>query len=242
MDKLVSGRRTYLFLRDVIADRIESGLYQQNEKLPSERELADDLETTRLTLRDALSQLEIEGKVFRMDRRGWFVSSKRLAFDPKQDKGFMTNVREQGQTPSTKLIYCEEEAASANLAKALKIQSGAPVYHLQRRRSINKRPVLIEDIYLDLSRYPGLHHTNLTGSLAVVLAEVYQVNIKYSELQITPVAFNRLHAKSLHVSPGTPATLLTRTSYDGEGRVVEFDQEYWVSDVLKIELRTDDKY
>jgi DNA-binding GntR family transcriptional regulator len=65
--------------------------------------------------------------------------------------------------------------------------------------------------------------------------------VQYSQIEIIPVAFNQLHAKSLHVSPGTPATLITRISYDKDGKVVEFDKEYWVSDVLKIQMRTLDK-
>src|SRR5690606_29232185 len=97
--------------------------------------------------------------------------------------------------------------------------------------------VLIEDIYLQASRYPGLEHTNLTGSLTVVMASVYGAKVKYSDLEITPVAFNELHARTLQVSAGTPATLVSRTSYDYEGNVVEYDREYWVSDVLTISVR-----
>lgn len=233
-----SKRRTYLVLRDEIALRIANGQFKANQKLPSERILADNLNTTRLTLRDALFQLEIEGKVFRMDRRGWFVAGERLSFDLCEDKGFMTNVSQQGYSPDTKLIFCEEKTASATLAKSLKIKEGGPVYHIQRQRFINKRPVLMEDIYLDSSRYPGLQHTNLNGSLSTVLADIYGTKVSYSDIQITPIAFNSLHGKLLHVSPGTPATLITRTSYDSNDKVVEFDQEYWVSDVLSIEIRT----
>lgn len=236
------NHKTYLVLRNVIAARIESGYFQANQKLPSERILAEELETTRLTLRDALFQLEIEGKVFRMDRRGWYVSGERLSFDLCADKGFMTNVSEQGYTPTTKLIYCEEKTASLVLANTLKINHADPIYHLQRCRSINGRPVLIEDIYLDSSRYPGLQHTNLNGSLSEVLADVYDAKVKYSNIEITPITLNSLHGKFLHVSPATPATLIARTSYDNNDQVVEFDQEYWLSDVLRIELRTSDNY
>lgn len=232
-----SAPRTYLQLRDVIAERIAKGQYKEGQRLPSERLLAQELRTTRLTLRDALSQLEVEGIVFRMDRRGWFVAGKRLRYDPTEDRGFMTNVREQGREPKTELLSCEQHKASEALAKALKIKKGELIYHLQRKRSIDNRYVLIEDIYLQASRYPGLEHTNLTGSLTVVMASVYGAKVKYSDLEITPVAFNELHARTLQVSAGTPATLVSRTSYDYEGNVVEYDREYWVSDVLTISVR-----
>ncbi|GGO65267.1 UTRA domain-containing protein [Bowmanella pacifica] len=233
--------RTYQALRDQLAERIQNGVYSEYQKLPSERLLAEELDTTRLTLRDALFQLEIEGKVFRMDRRGWFISGRRLVFDPYLDKGFMTNVHEQGMTPDTKLLKLEEIKASSTLAKALKLAPGAGVYHLQRQRFINKRPVLVEDIYLDQSRFPGLRHTDINGSLSLVLKEVYSVSVAYSHIEITPVVFNALHAKQLQVSPGTPATLITRTSFDSQGLVVEYDKEYWVADILKIELATQSK-
>ena len=229
-----SATRTYLHLRDRIAERIAKGQYKENQRLPSERILAEELQTTRITLRDALSQLEVDGILFRMDRRGWFVAGKRLRFDPTEDKGFMSNVRDQGREPKTELLHCEERAASETLAKALRIKKGEAIYHLQRKRSIDSRCVLIEDIYLEASRYPGLRHANLNASLSLVLANIYGAKVKYSDIEITPVAFNELHAKSLQVSPGTPATLISRTSYDKRGRVVEFDREYWLSDVLTI--------
>lgn len=241
MDSTKKPYNTYLELRDRLAERIQNGTYAENQKLPSERLLAEELKTTRVTLRDALFQLEIEGKVFRMDRRGWFVSGCRLVFDPYLDKGFMRNVQEQGMEPSTKLLKLEETEASMALAKALKTDQGARVYHLQRQRFINKRPVLVEDIYLDQSRFPGLRHTDVSGSLSLVLKEVYSVSVAYSNIEITPVVFNKLHAKTLQVSPGTPATLISRTSYDSDDKVVEFDKEYWVADILKIELKTQSK-
>lgn len=230
--------QTYLVLRDIVANRIREGKYAEYAKLPSERELAEDLQTTRLTLRDALLQLEMEGLVFRMDRRGWFVAGARLSFDPTEDKGFMTNVSLHGHEPQTELLHCEIEKAPGSIARALKIAPGADIYHLQRKRSINNRPVLIEDIFLNASRYPGLHHVNLEGSLSLVLSDIYGAKVKYSDIQITPVAFNTMHAKLLHISPGTPATMITRTSYDSANAIMEYDQEYWLSDVLRIELRT----
>lgn len=230
--------KTYLVLRDILAERIETGGYSPREKLPPERQLAEELNTTRLTLRDALSQLEVEGKVFRMDRRGWFIAGHRLKFDPVQDRGFMTNVSEQGFEPKTELLYFGEKSASPLLAKTLQIKEGKEVYHIQRKRFINNRPVLLEDIFLEKSRYPGLKHIDMSHSLGLVLREVYNAVIHHSDISIKPVAFNELHAKSLCVSPGTPALLINRISYNDSGEVIELDQEYWLSDVLQIEVRT----
>ncbi|MDC8829361.1 GntR family transcriptional regulator [Alteromonas gilva] len=230
--------KTYLAIRDLLAERIDKDIYCENQKLPSERVLAEELKTTRLTLRDALSQLETEGRVFRMDRRGWFVAGRRLVFNPVLDKGFMTNVSDQGMVPKTELILLNECQASRRIADALRVPAGAGLYHMRRRRSINDRPVLIEDIYLEKSRYPGLQHVNLNGSLSLVLRDVYDVRVAYSDIAITPAAFDSHQAKLLNVSPGAPSIMINRTSYDEQKRIVEFDQEYWVSDMLQFKMKT----
>ena len=61
-------------IRESIASQIDSGQLPLGGKLPSERELSDLFNTTRITLKDALKALEAEGRIYREDRRGWFVS------------------------------------------------------------------------------------------------------------------------------------------------------------------------
>lgn len=225
-------------LKDAIFEKIEQGEFPANSKLPSERELCEQLGTNRVTLRDALTQLETHGVIYRMNRRGWFVSAERLDYDPVEDVGFMTNVANQGFEPTTQTIAKEEIEASDWLAKRLGIPHREKVYHLQRRRLINGRPVLVEDIFLIAKRYPGLLHANLDGSLSQVLNDIYGVKVSWSDIHFTPAALTDKHTDSLYVTPGTPGLLLTRCSYDQDGNVVEFDQEYWRHDVLNIKIKT----
>jgi DNA-binding GntR family transcriptional regulator len=225
-------------LKDAIFEKIEKGEFPSSSKLPSEREMCEQLNTNRVTLRDALSQLETHGVIYRMNRRGWFVSAERIKYDPVEDVGFMRNVASQGQTPTTETIAKEEIKASDWLAKRLGIKKDQNVYYLQRRRLINDRPVLVEDIFLIAKRYPGLLHVNLDGSLSQVLKDIYNIKVAWSEIHFTPAALTDKHTDSLYVTPGTPGLLLTRCSYDKNGKVVEFDQEYWRHDVLNINVKT----
>lgn len=70
---------------------VESG-----DKLPSERELCAIFNTTRITIRESLAQLESSGLIWRADRRGWFVTPERLWLDPTQNTNFHKLCREQG--------------------------------------------------------------------------------------------------------------------------------------------------
>lgn len=72
----------YVEIKIAVEEQIESGLLPPGQKLPPERKLAESFNTTRVTLREALSLLEIEGKIYREDRRGWFISPPPLSYDP----------------------------------------------------------------------------------------------------------------------------------------------------------------
>ncbi|MBH9055052.1 GntR family transcriptional regulator, partial [Pseudomonas aeruginosa] len=97
----VDQSRQYLRIRDQLAADIAQGVLQV--KLPSERELAERFLCTRITLREALQQLETEGLVYRENRRGWFVAPPRIRYNPTRTTGFMEYVSAQGRQPRTEL-------------------------------------------------------------------------------------------------------------------------------------------
>ena len=61
-------------IKEVLRDQINGKLLLPLQKLPSERELSELFSITRISVKSALDSLEIEGLIYREDRRGWFVS------------------------------------------------------------------------------------------------------------------------------------------------------------------------
>ena len=71
----------YLMIKAQLQARIQNGALKSGDKLPSERELCALFNTTRITVRESLAQLEASGVIYRADRRGWFVTPERLWLD-----------------------------------------------------------------------------------------------------------------------------------------------------------------
>lgn len=94
----------YLLIKAQLQARIQSGALKSGDKLPSERELCAIFNTTRITIRESLAQLESSGLIWRADRRGWFVTPERLWLDPTQNTNFHKLCREQGREPKTVLL------------------------------------------------------------------------------------------------------------------------------------------
>ena len=67
-----------------LQEQIDHGLLPPASKLPAERKLSELFGTTRITVREALLQLEAQGQIYREERRGWFVSPPRLAKNQTQ--------------------------------------------------------------------------------------------------------------------------------------------------------------
>lgn len=76
----------YIPIRDAIAHDIESGVLKAHAKLPSERVLSEQFQTTRVAAREALLALETDGLIYRLDRRGWYVRSPRIIYHPQSTK------------------------------------------------------------------------------------------------------------------------------------------------------------
>ena len=141
----------YQQIRDTIRDGIASGTLAAGEKLPSESELARQFGTTRITVRQALSQLVFEGVVITRNGRGSFVSHTaviRSPIDSRQCLSFEEQVALTGRTVTYGSCAFTLIKASEEVAKRLWIEPGSDVFQLQRVREIDGKPVGLERRYI----------------------------------------------------------------------------------------------
>ncbi len=226
----------YLRVRDHFASLIETGTLAPQSKLPPERVVSDAFGITRMTIRQAVFQLEAEGLIYRLNRRGWFVSPPRLRYDPTASLSFTENALAQGRVPSTTVLSSESILASAWDREHLGVAASEPVFLIRRVRSIDDRAVLVEHLHLDAKRCPGLLDEPLDRSMTEILADRYGISVRRRRIHMRPTALSEIPAKALGVAVGTPGLYLSRAILDQFNEVVEFDQEIWRHDAIDISV------
>ena len=228
----------YLTLRDALLDLIQRDQLPRPGCLPAERWLAEHFQTTRVTLRQALTQLESEGVIYRQHRKGWFVAPKKLVYEPVQDVSFTRYVTAQGRVPQTEVLGFVQLAAEERIAHQLELQPGEPVYRLIRRRFIDQRLVLVERVWMNARYLPQLEQQRFDQSLWRVFEEVYGIQLIDKQITLTPTALQHEEAAALCVTPGSPGLYITRRSATAQSEVIEYDEEYWLQDVMTVRITT----
>ena len=224
----------YLRVRDHFASLIETGTLAPQSKLPPERVVGDAFGITRMTIRQALFQLEAEGLIYRLNRRGWYVCPPRLRYDPTASLNFTKNALAQGRAPSTTVLSSESILASAWDCEHLGVVASEPVFLISRIRSIDDRAVLVEHLHVDAKRCPGLLDEPLDQSMTEIMAARYGIFFGRRRIHMRPTALDQAHAQMLNAAAGAPSLYVSRVIYDQFGKVVEVDQEFWRHDVLYI--------
>ncbi|WP_019960195.1 UTRA domain-containing protein [Woodsholea maritima] len=225
--------------RAALSAVLSSGVVAQQERLPSERDLQGVLGVSRGTVREVLAHLEAEGVIYRLDRRGWFLSPPRIDYDLAKPKGFMTFVADQGRVPRTETLDKMLIQPSPEIADMLGIAAGGMAYSIRRRRYIDERPVLIEQILVNAARFPGLLERDLDTSLSTILAKDYQVPTTRTKAEMYPTALDESVAQMLYMTPGSPGLFVRRVCYDAKGQVVEYDLEHWHPSAFRLILDSD---
>lgn len=219
-----------------IANWLDEGELAHNERLPAERILSARFATTRITLREALSQLEAQGKIYREERRGWFVSPPRLNYNPLNRSHFHAIVREQGRRPDTRVLDVSEIGAPAVVSRHLGLMPGERVYCIRRVRRIDGRAVLYVEHYLNPSFFPGILEEDLTQSLTELYLQRYGIHYGKVWFGMLPTIFPPCAASALKTSENSPALFITRINRNQHDHIIDCDLEYWRYDTLHISV------
>ena len=217
-------------LARIAADEFTGG------RLPSERALSEQFSTTRITLREALGQLEAQGKIYRELRRGWFIAPPRLIYNPLHHSHFHAMAAEQGRIARTEVLAAHEVLVTGRQAEELMLPAGSRAYCIKRLRSIDGRAVLYVEHYLNPAWFPGLLDEDLTRSLTDLYDQRYGIRYGGARFTIVPGPLPDFAAPALKVATGMPGLLITRINRDQHRRVIDCDCEYWRYDALCVDV------
>ncbi|MGR5094002.1 phosphonate utilization transcriptional regulator PhnR [Vibrio maritimus] len=226
----------YVKIKDAIVEQIESGMLAPRQKLPAERKLAESFDTTRVTLREALSLLEAEGRIYREDRRGWFISPEPLRYDPTQTLNFTNMAISQNRQPRTELIAAKGILTTKQAAQLLELPPFSDIYRVDRVRYLEERPVVYVTNFIRTEKFPDLLDLDMAGaSLTDIYREKYGVVYDKVKYRVTTTSLLGEVAQALRATSGTPAMMVERINYNQHGELIDCDIEYWRHDAISIE-------
>jgi GntR family transcriptional regulator len=206
--------------------------------VPGERELAQRYGTSRTTIRQALAELVIEGRLLRRQGKGTFVAQPKVA-QLLELAGYTGQMRAHGLSPQTQILDTGYRPADQELALLLGISPGGRVLRIRRLRLANGEPMAIDASYLPARRFPGLRRkVTAQSSLYETLASGYGVELAQAEETIETVLASPADARLLGVDAGLPLLLLTRHAFDVSGTPVEWSQAWYRGDRYKFRTRT----
>ncbi len=225
----------YVKIKDAIVEQIDAGMLSPRQKLPAERKLAESFDTTRVTLREALSLLESEGRIYREDRRGWFVSPQPLCYDPTQTLNFTNMALAQNRVPKTELVLAKAMVANKHASTLLGLKPFSDVYRVDRVRYLDDRPVVFVTNYIRPERFPNLLEYDLSQSLTDIYRDHYAIQYQSIRYRISTSSLLGEIAQALRATGGTPAMVIERLNYNQDGELIDCGIEYWRHDAISIE-------
>jgi GntR family transcriptional regulator len=192
---------------------------QEGASVPPERELAARFGVSRVTVRQAVQELLVAGRL-RRQGRGTVVAGPKLV-QPLALGSYTEGVRQAGRRPGRLSVTTERLEAGAWLADDLRIAVGDPVAHLERVLLSDDERVGLEDTYLPMRRFPRLlDDFDPTTSLYEYIGRCDVTFGAATERIETSLAAPR-EAMLLGTNPALPMLLLNRVSVDEAGVPIE---------------------
>ena len=223
-------------IKEVLRDQINGKLLLPLQKLPSERELSELFSITRISVKSALDSLEIEGLIYREDRRGWFVSPPRVKYNPLSRCHFHQMISEQERIAETQLLAVKSMMAPSGIANILELSELTPIHVIERLRYIDGRAVLFVENCLISEFFIDILSENLSQSLTTLYEKKYGFINSRSHFDFIPTSAPEHVAHALNIRPGQQILKICRVNYNQHHQIIDCEFEYWRPDAVIISI------
>jgi GntR family transcriptional regulator/GntR family frlABCD operon transcriptional regulator len=229
----------YKKVQNSLKRQIITGFYSLGDMLPSENQLSKEYDLSRMTIRNALKNLEMEGLIYRKQGKGSFVGFKRKSIELLTVKGFSEVMRQKNtETDTLFILKPKTESWKKDFYWNLhenELKTGC--IHFSRVRRIRKKPVMFEDTYLsntDLPEFCDITFTN--NSLFDTLSVQYKTEITGVIQNVRAISATTELSKHLEIEPGAPVLEIMRKLTTSNPRIFIYSSAFCNTNEFIIEI------
>lgn len=220
--------------------RILDGTIPSGSRVPSERVLSEQFSVSRVTVRQAMKDLEANGLLEVVGGVRWVRSeppaegARRRGAIEEGATGlvsFSHLAEANGLTATSQVVSLTTRPASLDEADQFSIAPGAPLVELVRLRSLDGIAVLLDFSVIPETLAPGIASVDFTdASLYTVLSDRYGLSAVSAECAIEARSATPELAAHLGLAPGDPVLQIDQTTYDAQGRVIQWCRSVYRGD------------
>lgn len=237
------SRPKHSWLVDQLHALVEEARTQGETCLPSERELGERFNVSRVTVRNAMAVLEEQGEIYRIQGKGAFVSKEKFRQPLSSLTSFTEDMNSQGMVSGAKILALDTIPATGKIARLLSLPQDSQVILLRRLRLIDNEPIAIENCYLPPSiGEPIRLHMQDNSSLYALVQDLCAVTPVWAE-QSFEVGTLFPWEQNLFGEKAPPyAMCTTRLTFDQNGNPIEYVESKYRADRYAYHVRMEAKH
>lgn len=222
----------YYQLKELVQEAISNGEYPVGSTIPTEQELSQAFGISRTTVRQAITELVREGRLYREKSKGTFVAEPKINQDFMQRlESFNEQIRRSGHRPWTELLEKSVCCPPQEVAEALGLGPEEQTVCIYRRRYADDDPIVTVKTYVPYAQCPELLEQDWTQcSLYECLDRNERTKIRYVQRRVEAVMATESDAQLLHIDAGMPVLHFTTVGFTAQQRPMEFSKARYRGD------------
>lgn len=216
-------RPLYQQIKDLITQGLHSLEWKPGQSIPSEMELAARFQVSQGTVRKAIDELAAENRLVRRQGKGTFVATHAENATQYRFLRLLTNDKST-PTLNRRFIHCNRVKAPSHVASALGLKAGESVLKILRLLSDQKKPIVLDEIWLPSQFFKGLTAERLSayqGPMYALFETEFGVQMVNATEQIRAVNASASAGQQLQIPENTALLSVERLSYTYANQPVE---------------------
>lgn len=221
-------------IKEDILNQILIGALSPGQPIATDAELSQHYGVSRMTVRKAIDELVVEGHLTRVYKKGAFVSRRSRYEGFRFGVGYSEEMRKRGLHPTSLGVCIQLEDPSAREVNDLQLLPGGKVWHVNRLRLADGKPVAYEDSFFPYPLVEELTEADGYASIDRIISQRYGYVIHSADQWIDAVSADEKLAKLLEVPVGTPLVRTYSVSYLANGTPINSGSCIYRTDNYKL--------